>query len=50
MRIHGVEYNENDDTNVIDKVERCCHEIGVKFHLNEIVRVYYIVKSIFETY
>ena len=27
--IHSVEYNENDDVSVINKVERCCDEIGV---------------------
>ena len=35
IRIHGVEYNENDDINVINKVESCCDEIGFKFYWNE---------------
>ena len=34
IRIHGVEYNKNDDVNVINTVERCCDEIGVKFDSN----------------
>ena len=34
IRIHGVQYNENDDISVINKVERCCDEIGVKFDMN----------------
>ena len=27
--IHSVEYNENDDVSVINKVERCCDENDV---------------------
>ena len=38
MRIHAVEYNENDDINIKNKVERRCDEIGVKFDSIEIVR------------
>ena len=49
MPIHGLEYNENDDVHVMNKVERCCHEISVKFALNEIDRVHYISTSIFDT-
>ena len=37
IRIHGVQYHENDDISVINKVEQCYDEIGVKF---EIDRVY----------
>ena len=37
IRIHGVQYNENDDINVMNKVERCCDEIGVKFDTNEMI-------------
>ena len=44
--MHGVEYNEND-LNGINKVERRCNEIGVKFVLNEIVHD--IGKSVFDT-
>ena len=46
IRIHGVQYNENDDISVINKVEQCCDEIGVKFDMNEIDRVHYIGKPI----
>ena len=49
IRIHGVQYNENDYTNVINKVERCCDEIGVKFDSNEIGRFHYIGNPVFET-
>ena len=38
MLIHAVEYNENDDINIKNKVERRCDEIGVKFDSIEIVR------------
>ena len=47
--IHGVQYNENDDISVINKVEQCCDEIGVKFDMNEIDRVYQIGKSVCDT-
>ena len=40
--------NEND-ISVINRVEQCCDEIGVKFDMNEIDRVHYIGKPIFET-
>ena len=36
MRIHAVEYNENDDINIKNKVERRCDEIGVNFDSIEI--------------
>ena len=49
IRIHGVQYNENDDINVMNKVERCCDEIGVKFDTNEIDRVHYIGKPVSDT-
>ena len=49
IRIYGVQYNENDDISVINKVERCCDEIGVKFDMNEIDRVHYIGKPVFDT-
>ena len=48
IRIHGVQYNENDDISVINKVEQCCDEIGVKFDMNEIDRVHYIGKPVFD--
>ena len=48
IRIHGVEYNEND-INVIKKFERCCDEISVKFDSNEIDSVHYIGKPVFDT-
>ena len=49
IRIHGVQYNENDDISVTNKVEQCCDEIGVKFDMNEIDRVHYISKPVFDT-
>ena len=49
IRIHGVQYNEIDYTNVINKVERCCDEIVVKFDSNEIDRFHYIGNPVFET-
>ena len=42
IRIHDVQYNENYDISVINKVERCFDEIGIKFDKNEINRVHYI--------
>ena len=47
--IHGVQYNENDDINVINKVGRCCDEICVKSDMNEIDRVHYIGKPVSDT-
>ena len=49
IRIHGVQYNENDDISVTNKVEQCCDEIGVKFDMNEIDRVHYIGKPVLDT-
>ena len=49
MCIHGVEYDENDDITVINKLKRCCDEIGVKFDMNEIDRVHYIGKPLFDS-
>ena len=45
--IHGVECNENDDANFMNKVESCCGEIVAKFDLNKIYRVHYIGKPFF---
>ena len=33
---------------VINKVGRCCDEIGVKFDMNEIDRVHYIGNPVFD--
>ena len=33
----------------MNKVEKCCGEIGVKFDQNEIDRVHYVSKSVFDT-
>ena len=41
--------NENDGISVTNKVERCCDEIAVKFDMNEIDRVHYIGKPVFDT-
>ena len=49
IRTNGVQYNENDDINVIYKVEQFCNEIGVKFDMNEIDRVHHIGKPVFDT-
>ena len=49
IRIHGVQYNENDGISVINKVEQCCDKIGVKFDINETERVHYIGKPVFDT-
>ena len=49
IRIHGVQYDENVDISVINKVERCCDEIAVKPDMNEIYSVNYIGKPIFDT-
>ena len=40
--------NENDGISVTNKVERCCDEIAVKFDMNEIDRVHYIGKPVFD--
>ena len=48
-RIHGVQYNENDDISVINNVEQCCDEIGVEFEMNEIDKVHYIGEPVFDT-
>ena len=47
--IHAVQYNENDNISVINKVEQCCDEISVKFDMNEIGRVHYIGKPVLDT-
>ena len=49
IRIHGVQYDENVDISVTNKVERCCDEIAVKPDMNEIYSVNYIGKPIFDT-
>ena len=49
IRIDGVQYNENDDISVINKVQQCCDEISVKLDMNEIDRVHYIGKTVFDT-
>ena len=49
IRIHGVQYDENVDISVINKVERCCDEIAVKPDMNEMYSVNYIGKPIFDT-
>ena len=49
MRIHGVQYNGNDDISVINKVERCCDEIGVKFDMNEIDKAHFVGNPVFGT-
>ena len=49
IRIHGVQYDENVDISVVNKVERCCDEIAVKPDMNEIYSVNYIGKPIFDT-
>ena len=49
IRIHGVQYDENVDISVINKVERCCDEIAVKPDMNEIYSVNYIDKPIFDS-
>ena len=49
IHIHGVQYNENDDISVINKVKQCCDEIGIKFDMNEIDRVHYIAKPVFDS-
>ena len=46
--VHGIQYNENDDINVINKVDRCCDEIGVKFDTNEIDRVHFNGEPVFD--
>ena len=47
--IHGVQWNENDDISVINKVKQCCDETAVKFDMNEIDRVHYISKPVFDS-
>ena len=49
IRIHGLQHNENDDINIINKFKRCCDKIGVKFDTNNIGRVHYIGKPVFDT-
>ena len=49
IRIHGVQYNENDDISVTNKVEQCCDEIGGRFNMDKIDRVHYIGKPVFYT-
>ena len=46
--VHGIQYNENDDINIINKVDRCCDEIGVKFDTNEIDRVHFNGEHVFD--
>ena len=49
VRIHSVEYNENNDVNFMNKVERHCDEVCVKFDLNDIDSLHYVGKPIFIT-
>ena len=38
IRIRGVEYNENDDVNAMNNVERCFDEISIKLNQSEIAQ------------
>ena len=38
IRIRGVEYNENDDVNAMNNVERCCDEMSIKLNQSEIAQ------------
>ena len=42
VRIHGLDYNCDEDNNVMEKVERCYRDMGIDFNLNEIDRAHYV--------
>ena len=44
LRVHGVEFNSDNDEGVMKKVEKCCKDMDVEFNENEIDRVHYIDK------
>ena len=40
LRIHGIEFNEDDRENMDDILEKCCNEIEIPFNKNDIDRVH----------
>ena len=45
LRVHGLEFNSDNDEGVMKKVEKCCKDMDVEFNENEIDRAHYIGKS-----
>ena len=45
LRIHGLDFNSDEDNNVMEKVERCYRDMSKDFNQNEIDCAYYIGKS-----
>ena len=48
IRIHGVKNYENDDVNVMNKIEKCYDEIFGKFDPKEKDRLFQIGKPVFD--
>ena len=44
LRVHGLEFNSDNDEGVMKKVEECCKDMDVEFNENEIDRAHYIGK------
>ena len=44
LRVHGLEFNSDNDEGVMKKVEKCCKDMDVEFNENEIDRAHYIGK------
>ena len=45
VRIHGLDFNRDEDNNVMKKVERFYRDMGIEFIQNQIDRAHYIGKS-----
>ena len=45
VRIHGLDFNRDEDNNVMKKVERFYRDMGIEFNQNQIDRAHYIGKS-----
>ena len=44
LRVHGLEFSDEEDEGDMKKMEKCCNDMGVEFNQNEIDRAHYIGK------
>ena len=45
LRIYVLDFNSDEDNDVMEKVEKCYRDMGIEFKQNEIDRAHYIGKS-----
>ena len=48
LRIHGIEFKEGDDGDVMEEIEKCCDVMGIPFHENEIDKTHGIEKPFWD--